>query len=63
VEHVKTIKNSDGTEEKSVTRAIDDKSYSIVTKRNKDGEEETVETFRNIDESKCIGSLVLPSFA
>ncbi|XP_064620605.1 uncharacterized protein LOC135483562 isoform X2 [Lineus longissimus] len=50
VEHVKTVRNSDGSEEKTVTREIDNKSYSVVTKRNKDGEKEKMETFRNIDE-------------
>lgn len=51
IEEIKTFKNSDGKEEKTVTRIIGDKMHSVVEKKtNKNIIEETEEIFQNFDE-------------
>jgi hypothetical protein len=51
VEHKRTMKDSSGKEESTVTRSIGDKSYSVTTVTNKDGTQQKHETFTNMDES------------
>lgn len=53
IEEIKSQKNSDGNEEKTITRIIGEKSHTIIEKRNKNGNiEETEEYFTNIDHDK-----------
>ncbi|CAF0749398.1 unnamed protein product [Brachionus calyciflorus] len=51
IEEVKTIRNSDGHEETTVTRIIGDKAHSLIEKKTKKGVEETEEVFQNFDEN------------
>ncbi|KAF6201151.1 hypothetical protein GE061_005598 [Apolygus lucorum] len=50
VEHHKTFKSSDGTEQTVVTRQFGDQSYSVTVKKNKDGSTERTEDFVNMNE-------------
>lgn len=46
----RTIRNHDGSEETTVTRKRNDQEYTIVTKKDKNGQEERTENFINLDE-------------
>uniref|UniRef100_A0A0B7BC29 HCLS1-associated protein X-1 n=2 Tax=Arion vulgaris TaxID=1028688 RepID=A0A0B7BC29_9EUPU len=50
VEHKRTVRNSSGHEENTVTRSIGDKSYSVTTVTEKDGTQTRHETFQNMDD-------------
>lgn len=54
IEEIKTTRNSDGKEVKTVTRIIGDKSHSVIEKKNKNVIEETEEFFQNFDHGKII---------
>ncbi|RNA26253.1 accessory gland [Brachionus plicatilis] len=49
IEEIKTVRNSDGIEEKTVTRMIGDKIHSVVEKKSNKGIDETEEIFQNFD--------------
>uniref|UniRef100_A0A146KXP0 HCLS1-associated protein X-1 n=1 Tax=Lygus hesperus TaxID=30085 RepID=A0A146KXP0_LYGHE len=50
IEHHKTFKSSDGTEQTIITRKFGDQSHSVTVKKNKDGTTEQTEDFVNMDE-------------
>ncbi|KAL5005259.1 hypothetical protein ScPMuIL_018715 [Solemya velum] len=50
IEQKKTIKDSSGREETTVTRTVGDKIHSVTTKIDEKGEQEKVETLKNMDE-------------
>ena len=52
VEEIRTVRNSDGKEEKTVTRIINDKKHSVIEKKQNDVVQETEELFENFNESK-----------
>lgn len=52
VEQHKTVRDSEGNEEITVTRQIGDKKYTVVTKKDKTGAETKIEDLYNMDESK-----------
>ncbi|BFY97889.1 hypothetical protein BsWGS_00929 [Bradybaena similaris] len=52
VEHKRTVRDSSGHEESTITRTIGDKSYTITTVTGKDGGQQRHEAFKNMDESE-----------
>lgn len=52
IEQKKTVRDSSGREETTVTRTMGDKSHSVTTRVDPSGIPETTETFTNIDEDK-----------
>merc|ERR1719436_2381117 len=52
LETTRTVRNSDGSEVVTVTKQMGDKSYEIVTNRNKDGSVSTEEKLVNIAENE-----------
>lgn len=52
IEQKKTVRDSSGREETTVTRTMGDKSHTVTTRVDQSGIPETVETFTNIDEDK-----------
>lgn len=52
VEQHKTVRDSEGNEEITVTRQIGDKKYTVVTKKDKTGAETKIEDLYNMDESE-----------
>lgn len=50
MEQKKTVRDSSGREETTVTRTMGDKSHTVTTRVDQSGIPETVETFTNIDE-------------
>lgn len=52
IEETKTVRNSDGQEEKTVTRIIGDKAHSVIEKKVNNQLQETEEIFHNFDEDK-----------
>lgn len=52
VEQHKTVRDSEGNEETTVTRQIGDKVHTVVSKRAKDGTEEKTEDIVNMNESE-----------
>jgi hypothetical protein len=52
VEEHRTVRDTNGNEETTVTRQIGDKKHTITTKKAKDGSEEQTENIINMDESK-----------
>ncbi|CAL7943872.1 unnamed protein product [Xylocopa violacea] len=55
IEQKKIIKDSEGNEEITVKHQIGDKIHTIITKRDKNGEETKIEDFINTDGCKCKG--------
>ena len=51
---MKTLKYSNGREERIVTRIIGDKRHTVIEKKLNKNVEETEEFFQNFDESKKI---------
>jgi hypothetical protein len=45
-----TVRDNQGNEETTITRKIGDKEHSITKRRDKDGKEEIIENFVNLDE-------------
>jgi len=52
VEFHHTTKDSQGNEEKTVTRTLGDQSYAVTSRWNGRGEEERTESFTNMDQSQ-----------
>lgn len=50
IEQKKTVRDSSGREETTVTRTLGDKSHTLTTRVDPSGIPETTETFTNIDE-------------
>nr|XP_022329338.1 HCLS1-associated protein X-1-like [Crassostrea virginica] len=50
IEEKRTVRDSSGREETTVTRTIGDKSHSVTTRVDPSGIPETTETFTNVDE-------------
>lgn len=55
IEERRTIKDSSGNEETSITRQIGDKKHTITTKKAKDGSEEQTVDIINMDENELNG--------
>lgn len=51
LEQKRTVRNSDGTEETTITRSKGEQSHTVTIKRDKAGIEEKIENFNNMDES------------
>ncbi|KAK3096689.1 hypothetical protein FSP39_002415 [Pinctada imbricata] len=51
VEHRKTVRDSSGKEETTLTRSIGDQSYSVTTKTDQSGATEKIENYQNMDEN------------
>ncbi|XP_076465290.1 uncharacterized protein LOC143297026 isoform X2 [Babylonia areolata] len=54
VEERRTVRDSSGREETTVTRRIGDQSHSVTTMKDGKGQEEKCETFQNIDKDKML---------
>nr|CAD7261890.1 unnamed protein product [Timema shepardi] len=52
VEHHRTVRNNQGQEETTVTRQIGDQSHSLTTQTDRNGVQQRVEKFVNLDEGK-----------
>ena len=52
LETTRTVRNSDGSEVVTVTKQLGDKSYEVVTNRDKDGTVSTEERLVNISEQE-----------
>lgn len=52
IEHKRTVRDSSGREENTITRTIGDKSYTVTTVTEKDGSQHQHEAFRNMDETE-----------
>nr|CAD7432421.1 unnamed protein product [Timema monikensis] len=52
VEHHRTVRNNQGHEETTVTRQIGDQSHSLTTQTDRNGVQQRVEKFVNLDEGK-----------
>ncbi|KAK7872989.1 hypothetical protein R5R35_004293 [Gryllus longicercus] len=50
IEHHKSVRDSSGNEEVTVTRSIGGQSYTITTKTDAQGKQERIENFVNMDE-------------
>ncbi|XP_061174128.1 HCLS1-associated protein X-1-like [Saccostrea echinata] len=50
VEQKRTVRDSSGREETTVTRTVGDQTHTVITKVDPSGTPETTETFTNIDE-------------
>lgn len=46
------MRDSQGNEETTIRRKVDDKEYTITKRRDKDGKEETIENLVNLDEKE-----------
>lgn len=58
LEHHRTVKDSKGNEETTVTQQIGEQKYSVTTIVGSNGEIQKNETFVNIDEGKTFCLLV-----
>ncbi|RZC41250.1 HCLS1-associated protein X-1 [Asbolus verrucosus] len=52
VETHHTVRDNQGNEETTITRKMADKEYSVTKRRDKDGKEETIENFVNMDDKE-----------
>lgn len=52
VEEKKIVTDGQGNTETTIKKQIGDKSYTVITKKDKDGVEIKTENFQNIEESK-----------
>ncbi|XP_011501091.1 PREDICTED: uncharacterized protein LOC105364766 isoform X2 [Ceratosolen solmsi marchali] len=55
IEERRTVKDSNGNEETSITRQIGDQQHTIIKKKAKDGSEEQTENIINMDENELKG--------
>jgi hypothetical protein len=50
IEHYRTVRDSEGNEETTITKQIGNKRHTVVTKKTKDGVETTTEDIVNMDD-------------